>query len=112
MRKAIYPGDETIDSSIVTYQYDIMGNLAKSENSMGRVDLYTYNYRDQETSHTVQEIDGSDAITTYSGYDKNGNLISETDGRGNTVTYEYDQLNRIVREKRSRKYRTYYRICI
>jgi YD repeat-containing protein len=99
LRKVIYLGDETIDSNIVTYQYDVMGNLRKSENSLGRIDLYTYNYQGQELTHTVQESDGSSAITTSAIYDRNGNLIYAIDARENTVMYQYDQLNRLVKER-------------
>ena len=32
-------------------------------------------------------------------YDKNGNLISETDWLGNKISYVYDSLNRVIEKK-------------
>ena len=32
-------------------------------------------------------------------YDKNGNLISETDWLGNRISYVYDSLNRVIEKK-------------
>ena len=36
-------------------------------------------------------------VTKYT-YDKNDNLVSQTDGNGNTTTYQYDELDRKIGE--------------
>jgi RHS Repeat. len=48
---ATYPGDESIDANVVTYQYDVVGNLKKQIDSMGKKDLYSYDNQGRMTSH-------------------------------------------------------------
>lgn len=97
--RASYPGDESIDSNVVVFKYDVMGNLVKRTNSMGTVDIYTYDNQGRVISRTTQKGEGDsveDAITIQAKYDLNGNKRFETDGEGYTVEYIYDELNRLV----------------
>ncbi|MFZ5986975.1 MAG: S8 family serine peptidase [Bacillota bacterium] len=104
LRSVTYPYDDTVDKNVVTYKYDIRGNLIKQKNSMGAADIYTYDNQGRVLSHTRQKeldngvVDTSDkAITTYRAYDKNGNLVSERDGEGTLKRSTYDALNRLER---------------
>ncbi|WP_049756829.1 RHS repeat protein [Ruminiclostridium cellulolyticum] len=96
VRKTVAPGDSTIPSTEVTSQYDEIGQLKQQLNSMSKLDLYTYDNQGRQLSHTEKKSDNTQAITTYSIYDVNGNKFSETDGNGNVKKYKYDSLNRLV----------------
>ncbi len=95
LRKAVYPGDETIPANAVTYQYDTVGNLKKQQDTEGTVDLYNYDSQGRQLSRTQQKEDGTENITNTTSYDKNGNKRFETDGNNNTTEYTYDSLNRL-----------------
>lgn len=55
----------------ITYTYDALGRLVSSD----------------------QPISTTDSITTGYRYDRAGNLTSQTDGRGNTTLYSYNEWN-------------------
>ncbi|MCX7747309.1 MAG: S8 family serine peptidase [Clostridia bacterium] len=98
-RKMKTPGDNTIPSLEVTYQYDKMGRLVKESDTLGKVKIHRYNHKNLETSITEEKADGSQSITVSTVYDGNGNKISEKDGNGNVKEKRYDPLNRLVYEK-------------
>jgi RHS repeat-associated protein len=76
----------------VTTAYDAAGRVGTVTNARGFNTTYAYNAADEQTS--VTEAAGtSNARTTTTGYDKAGNITSQTDGI-NTVTYAYDKANR------------------
>lgn len=93
--KAIYPGDPTIAANTIIYQYDEMGNLAKQQDSLGKVNLYAYDKQNRMLLQTEQKIDGSEVITLSVKYDKNGNKRYETDGNGVVKENTLDKLNRV-----------------
>jgi RHS repeat-associated protein len=66
---------------------------------MGAKDVYNYDNQGRELSHTRSKSDGTDSITVYSSYDKNGNKRFEKDGEGNTWEHIYDGLNRLSQSK-------------
>ena len=101
------------------FTYDANGNMASRTDALGRVTSYTYNSLGQKTSMVQPLLPGTttaQATTTYtyddfgnlnqtaaplgrttnSTYDGNGNKLSDTDARGNTTTFAYDALNRLV----------------
>lgn len=90
IRKATYPGDETIPAYTSTYQYDVMGRVSIISNGLGRVESYTYDNYSRVLSYRVNDIE------TTSLYDKNGNKRFENDGEGSTTEYGYDALNRLI----------------
>ena len=94
VRKAVYPGDETIPSNTVVYQYDEMGNLAIKRDGMEKEQLYSYDRQNRVISQTERRQDGSEAITTSAKYDKNGNIRFQTDGNGKITESTFDELNR------------------
>ncbi|MDV0446472.1 hypothetical protein MsAg5_03110 [Methanosarcinaceae archaeon Ag5] len=96
------------------YEYDLMNRLTKiipmqnyavstisfSDETGSESVSYPYAYRVQNTTFAYnslgQQIEINDpdiGIWKYD-YDKNGNLISKTDNRSITTSYEYDALNR------------------
>ncbi len=92
------------------YEYDRVGNLVKNSVKMNSdqwaVTTYSYGqeygyaYPSSKTSVGVINADGaSEDITEKYTYDlSTGNLLSKTDGNGNTTTYTYDNLNRVLKE--------------
>jgi|GEM_PF-663947 len=104
VRKVVTPGDESIGSNTLYYQYDKAGNLKKTIDTKGSLDsaddvyqLYTYDNRGKNLSYTVQKQDGSQKVSTSSSYDTYGNKRFETDGNEITTTYEYNELNKLVK---------------
>lgn len=96
IRKIIYPGDNTIPSNIVIYQYDNLGNMAKKQDSQGQVNLYIYDNQGRQLSHTEQYLDGTQAIIYHTKYDKCGNKRFEIDPNGVIKENKYNKLNRLI----------------
>ncbi|MCP3942526.1 MAG: hypothetical protein GY710_13710 [Desulfobacteraceae bacterium] len=76
------------------YTYDPADNLfkvARTNPATGSSieNIVAYNTLDQKTSMTDRDM----GHWSY-GYDLNGNLISQTDARGVTINFAYDELNR------------------
>lgn len=90
------------------YTYDKSGNryaeyLADSEGSASVLTLALYddsgNAFAQISQPQISEgryLAGEDSIVTYSGYDANSNLVSETSAAGIVTTYSYDEENRMI----------------
>ena len=85
----------------VMYYYDLHGNLSRVWTNRHEI----LNPRDTEYAYddfgrliwsSVYSLSASPVDTSYS-YDGRGNLVSKTDGRGVTVEYSYDDLDRLVR---------------
>jgi RHS repeat-associated protein len=107
LSKTISPGDATIDSLQTIYQYDKLGNLVYSKDSMGAINTYTYDSFGRTLSNTAKDESGS-MISTYTSYDLMGNILSKTDGNGNTTGYTYDALNRNITVTNALKQKTTY----
>lgn len=78
------------------YTYDTLNNLTKTDESGAnwsndRVRTFTYDSLSRRTSVSDPE---ANAIN-YT-YDSNGNVLTEVNGRGKTITYQYDALNRLT----------------
>ena len=84
-----------VASRIVTsYEYDIFGNLIKvgEEN----VDEFHFNMITYDwLSRKIAMADPDMGAWSY-GYDANGNLTTQTDAKGQTITLTYDELNRLT----------------
>ena len=64
-----------------SFQYDLLGNLKRSDHPLGVINRYTYDGLNNLTSH----IDPNNETTTYS-YDANGNLQSVTRPEGHVTS--------------------------
>lgn len=75
-----------------SYNYDPLGNLRAFTDSQGQTNSYSY-YGD----NNPQAASGPGGETvSYKEYDANGNVARITDGLGNTVQFQYDELNRLT----------------
>ena len=84
------------------YAYDSRGNLTEKTNAFGQPTFYYYNSRnwlikEEKPSINVGESAISQRPTTVITYDNVGNRKTVTDPNGNTTSYDYDALNRLVK---------------
>jgi len=73
-----------------------MGDVKSKPDSTGVLDVYTYDNQGRQLSYTQKRQDGTEAITTYSRYDKNGNKKFEIDGNGNKKENTYNEDNKLI----------------
>lgn len=92
------------------YTCDTLGNLRKvSQGSQSRYFLYDSLGRlirvrqpEQDTNPALSvndPVSGNAHWSVASAFDENGNLRSTTDAKGVTISYDYDNLNRVVRRR-------------
>ncbi|MFJ6841543.1 RHS repeat-associated core domain-containing protein [Streptomyces griseoluteus] len=74
-----------------TYTYDALGRPATVLDGRGVTTTYTYDNHDRVTK--VATSGGSGNLTVGYTYDRDGNLLTQTDASG-TLTYTYDGLGR------------------
>lgn len=99
VKEAVYPGDESIASYRITYQYTDLGQVVRSETSFGRVNAFTYDHQGNTLVELAMKNDGTEKLTKSSRYDLLGNLRFAINERGDTVEYVYDELNRKIATK-------------
>lgn len=96
------------------YAYDALNRMSQTTDSNRRSTIYTYNVLDRvnsvtdplglTTKYSWNGLDDSpttrspDAGVTRRTFDAAGNVLTSTDGRGKTTTYDYDPLNRRTSE--------------
>lgn len=95
VRKVTYPGESSIAEYTINYLYDVMGRVKKQQDSLGKVELSTYDNQGRELTYTKQKADGSNSIITSIAYDKNGNKRFATDENNVKTENTYDKLNRL-----------------
>ncbi|MDD3145378.1 MAG: DUF6531 domain-containing protein, partial [Candidatus Gracilibacteria bacterium] len=108
--KLIQTNGKTITTK---YEYDKDNRLTKEIDNLGNSKIYTYNNLNQVTSFT----NGNGVTTNYT-YDYNGNVLTETtenktisyeydiygnktkliDANENETNYEFDELNRLIKQ--------------
>jgi RHS repeat-associated protein len=76
-----------------TYQYDFNSQLARMVDRQGRATTFTYNNRDEPVTITL--FDGTVINRTY---DAVGRLVSLDDSRDGRIDWQYDILDRVIRE--------------
>ncbi|WP_456417905.1 hypothetical protein, partial [Thiolapillus sp.] len=106
---------EQIDAAgrSATQQYDALGRITHSTDTAGNTTQYHYDSRDNliqvtnarnipirrytydKNNQKTQEIWPDDSKITYR-YDQNGNLIEQTDRKGQITHYQYDAANRLT----------------
>ena len=83
----------TIGSSIITKQTDGNGKVTNSKyDGLDRLILMI-----RKEGDTADTIDSSDAVTRYA-YDANSNRVTLAEPNGDTMTFEYDALDRLIKE--------------
>ncbi|MBR4083875.1 MAG: hypothetical protein IKK33_06280, partial [Lachnospiraceae bacterium] len=82
----------------ITFAYDENANLVKRILPDGSEIYYSYDAAGRVVSETHKEKKGGIRNTTYYEYDHAGNLTAVRDNKGITIRYEYDLLNRRVKE--------------
>ncbi len=83
-------GSENISTSV---KYDIYGNKRFETDGNSKTTTYSYNEINKLTFSSIDVTDIDGAVTTHTksfDYDRNGNLISETDNFNNSISYTYD----------------------
>ncbi|MDD4688790.1 MAG: S8 family serine peptidase [Eubacteriales bacterium] len=93
VRSITQVGDESIDTYVISYQYDTSGRKCISNSSTGISEITEYDNRGNILKTTLQKSDESSVVKTWA-YDKNGNVRFETDGRENITEYLYDCFDR------------------
>ena len=79
-----------------TYSYDSLGNLLTTKEVSSARKNFTYDQAGRPAS--VEEVDHMGTIkTTFTKYDSAGNLLSQTDSKGNTTEQIYDAFGRCIR---------------
>lgn len=87
---------------ITSYEYTLTNKLKKITDSQGNIrnfhydDLDNLDWQDMVHQSSVQ----NPAKINYT-HDKNGNVLTETSFKGDVISYEYDDLNRVLYEKLS-----------
>ena len=87
------------------FSYDVAGNRVSAEDALGRETRFEYDRLDRLVATILPPVGtglggtGPEAELreTFS-YDLAGNRLASTDARGHTTTFEYDALDRLVRQ--------------
>ncbi|MBQ0011946.1 MAG: cellulose binding domain-containing protein [Clostridiales bacterium] len=79
------------DRTYVTYQYDAVGNMLASEDSLRNRTEYSY-----DVYGNCTYILYPDHTTEYFTYDSENQLIQSVDRLGNTVSYRYDAVGNLL----------------
>ncbi|WP_425619120.1 RHS repeat-associated core domain-containing protein [Anatilimnocola sp. NA78] len=92
----------TLSSPVLVTEYDALGRVTRTIGARGEETTYAYGNFGREITVTLPDADGPSeyvysTTTLYREYDAGGNLIEEVDANSNTTTYEYDDLNRLVK---------------
>ncbi len=78
-----------------SYEYDSMGQLVKITDAQGNIRNFTYDYKGLKVTQEDLHDSSESSFGTWSyTYDKNNNMLTQTDPAGQTVTWAYDQLDR------------------
>ncbi|KVT73106.1 hypothetical protein WK58_13955 [Burkholderia ubonensis] len=72
--------------------YDAFDNVLTRTDRLGNVTRYAYDAKNRQISITTPE-----GIVSSTKYNEAGQVIAIVDGRGNTVTHEYDRDGRLVK---------------
>ena len=106
--KVIYPATDELPASTTETQYDTVGRRIAAVDQEGKITRYRYDglgrlvevrqYLDQAlaASDSAFSLQPSAAgvVSTRCTYDELGNQLTQTDARGNTTRYQYDEVGR------------------
>jgi RHS repeat-associated protein len=101
--KSMPPDRETESGSSQTrqtrFQYDAVGNQTAVIDPLGRLSSSQYDRLDRVVKTTAPDSDGAGPLLpeiTLSAYDSVGNLVSQTNGAGETERFAYDSRSQLV----------------
>lgn len=77
------------DIRTTTYAYNTTTRITTVTDPVGQITEFTYDTSNQLLSIKTPAVNSVSVLTSFT-YDANGNVVTVTDGRGNTVTYGYD----------------------
>ncbi len=94
--------DGPLSAPVTTYVFDLVGNQLSMTDPIGHVTRYSYDDLYRRVSQVNEDLDGplgalGNPQTTYT-YDLVGNLTKLTDPLGNTTRWQFDNLDRNIRE--------------
>ncbi len=101
---AVHAAFGTPESATTEFVYDRVDNVLKTIDPEGRVTFDVYDELNRRTASVANTIDGAahtadtNVVTRWE-YDLAGNIKKLTDGNGNSALFDYDELNRKVREE-------------
>ncbi len=87
-------------SHVTSYTYTLHGYVASAEDANGHITSFGYDgyFRLQTVTEPYVAAAGKSYTLNY-GYDTAGDLTTEKDARGNTVTMTYDAMGRMLTEE-------------
>ena len=88
---------EDANGTAAQYSYDSLGNLIQVVAAMGNLEQNITNMTYDSLSKKRTMTDPDMGYWTYA-YDKSGNLSSQTDAKGQAITFQYDGLNRVTQK--------------
>jgi len=94
-RTDVVRGFGVLGTTVETYSYDGLGNLARSSDDNGGVATTEMLRAYDSLDRLLEETQGTRARSVSYQYDGDGNLLSQTLGEGKTFTYSYDELDRL-----------------
>ncbi|MBT2291031.1 RHS repeat protein [Paenibacillus albidus] len=88
---------------ITEYKYDNYGNLTRKTTHDSKQDFinryeYGTNTKGAYLTKEYQESEGKVYAQTFTYDFQTGNLLTKTDAKGNITAYEYDVLNRVIKD--------------
>ncbi len=86
--------DPYVPYATTTYQYDVLGNLEMVIDDQNNVTAISYDSLSRKI-----DMDDPDMGVWYYEYDVNGNLMKQTDAKGQIINFDpYDALNRVTKK--------------
>ncbi|MBR5152041.1 MAG: RHS repeat-associated core domain-containing protein [Clostridia bacterium] len=105
-RTDVYEGDVLMQTISYTYYPDgAVASETVTDGEQTNVTEYFYHYADDNsytatTAKQATDIDGnSRTVSVVTAYDSLGRLSAQTDGNGNTTSYQYNMLNQMTRQQ-------------
>ena len=109
VRKGDIAGNNFSDNSTIDvvkqYSYDYNGNLISTTDAANNITTYTYNKNNQQLK-TIKELKDSSGnlitnVITSKTYTWDGQVATETDAKGNVISYTYDSKGNQIKVKDS-----------
>ncbi len=83
-----------------SYSYDVENHRISEKDPLGTATTFTYDKDLEGRLIKIETTSGGKTITETTDYDLLGNVLRETDALSRAISYEYDKVNRLVKELR------------